>query len=92
MRGKYAIFSVMRNQPLIVYKTKSGRFVETKTFQTASETARYLRSEGCSFGNHMLSSANLENAYLRLYTSENEYEVDTAPYQKVSRVRKDGQA
>lgn len=82
----------MRNQPLIVYKTKSGKFVETKTFQTTSETAQYLRSEGCSFGNYILSSTNLENSYVRLYTNENEYEIDTAPYQKVERIKKDGKA
>lgn len=82
----------MRNQPLIVSKTKRGKYVETKTFQTTSETVHWLREEGCTLGNGLLSVANLEASIVRLYTNDYEYEIDLLPCFTTERIEKNGKA
>lgn len=85
-----AILSSMKNQPLIVSKSKRGKYVETRTFQTTSEAVHWLRNEGCTLGNGLLSISNLETTIVRLYTSEYEYEVDVLPCLKTERIKKHG--
>lgn len=75
-------------QPLIVFKTKGGREMETKLFRSTSKAAKWLRTEGCHFSNNVFS--NLDDASIILMTEEFEYEVQAATFRQCERIPRRG--
>lgn len=72
-------------QPLLIYKTKSGKDVETRTFRTSTEALKWLRSEGCRFRNDALS--DIRDYRVTMATDDYEYEIEAFPLRSVKRTR-----